>query len=137
MNSSPCEWPPSAAPSSPDIIVRTNKRGVILSVSATCSVLGYERYELVGKNGLDLVHPDDRERYVDNTASLYDGWGLSTPMPRLHRFRRRDGSWAWLRGNPRMLAGANGDTGELLNFFEPVSEEVALDALREHEKRQR
>jgi len=121
---------PPAAGGGPDVVVRADPRGVILSVSATCEVLGYEPADLVGKLGLDLVHPDDRERFVENTASLYRPDGLSNARARVHRFRRKDGSWAWLRGHPRMLPGHGGQPGELLNFFEPISDADAAEALR-------
>jgi PAS domain S-box-containing protein len=109
----------------PDVVVRTNARGVIVSVSATCSVYGYEPRDLVGKAALDFVHPDDRARFVENTASLYDPAAGSGSNARVHRFKRKDGSWAWLRGNPRMLPETNGRPGEVLNFFEPLSEAAA------------
>jgi len=112
----------------PDVIVRADARGMIFFVSGTCRVLGYEPADLVGKLGLDFVHPDDRQRFVENTASLYRP---DAPCrPRVHRFRRKDGSWAWLRGNPKILPSPDGRPAELLNFFEPISEDAAARALR-------
>jgi PAS domain S-box-containing protein len=109
----------------PDVVVRTNARGVIVSVSATCGVYGYEPHDLVGKVALDFVHPDDQARFLENTASLYDPAGESLSNARVHRFKRKDGSWTWLRGNPRMLPESGGRPGEILNFFEPLSEDTA------------
>lgn len=109
----------------PDIVVRTNARGVILSVSATCRLFGYEPEDLVGKVALDLVHSDDRARYVENTASFYIPAEGSKPNARVHRFKLKDGSWIWLRGHPTMLPEACGRPGELLNFFEPIPESTA------------
>lgn len=113
----------------PDIIVRVDARGVILSVSATCSFLGYEPKELVGKSGLEFVHPEDRVRFVENTVSVYHPEKPSSSNPRVHRFKRKDGSWAWLQGHPSLLTNFDKRNSEILNFFEPISEEVAIKCL--------
>jgi PAS domain S-box-containing protein len=113
----------------PDIVVRADPQGVIFFVSDTCRVLGYEPDELIGKSGLELVHPDDRARFIENTASLFAPGSASRPAARVHRFLRRDGSWIWLRGNPRTLSAGDGRPGEVLNFLEPISAEEAARVL--------
>lgn len=113
----------------PDVIVRANERGIILYVSATCGVLGYKPEELVGKSGLELVHPDDMSRFVGNTASLHlDGAQLRS-SGRVHRFKCKDGAWMWFRGNPSMLPSHDGKRSEVLNFFQPITAEAAAQAL--------
>jgi PAS domain S-box-containing protein len=113
----------------PDIVVRADPQGVIFFVSDTCRLLGYEPDELVGKAGVDLVHPDDRARFIENTASLFAPGAAAKPAARVHRFLRRDGSWIWLRGNPRALSAGDRGAGELLNFLEPISAEEAASIL--------
>ena len=118
-----------SADGAPDIAIRADARGVILSVSATCSVLGYEPQELVGVLGTDLVHPEDRARFIENTASLFEPGAAAAGRVRIHRFRCKDGSWVWLRGHPTMLATPKDGRGELVNFFELISEQDARVAL--------
>jgi PAS domain S-box-containing protein len=113
----------------PDVIVRSNERGVILYASATCGVLGYKPEELVGRSGLELVHPDDLSRFAENTASLYRNGAQLRASGRVHRFKRKDGSWMWLRGNPSMLPSREGPRSEVLNFFQPITGEAAAQAL--------
>jgi PAS domain S-box-containing protein len=120
-----------APESGPDVIIRGDQSGVILYVSGTCSVLGYEPHELIGMLGLDLVHPDDRARFIENTASIFDPSIAARPERRVHRFRCKDGSWVWLRGHPTRLPSVDGRPGELLNFFEPISAEAAAKALQD------
>lgn len=115
--------------SGPDVVIRADARGVILFVSESCRVLGYEPADLVGKLGVDFVHPDDRARFIGNTASIFLPASGSRSDPRVHRFRRKDGSWVWLKGNPKALPTSEGQPGELLNFFEPISDAAAARAL--------
>jgi PAS domain S-box-containing protein len=118
-------------PDGPDVVIRADEHGVIRYVSGSCRVLGYEPHELIGAPGVELVHPDDRARFIANTASLY-GTGILPPAEkRVHRYRCKDGSWVWLRGHPKILPSADGRPGELINFFEPISAEAAAKALQD------
>jgi PAS domain S-box-containing protein len=116
---------PDRTPDGPDVVIRTNSRGVILYVSATCGLLGYEPGDLVGRSGFDFVHPEDLARFVQNTASLFNTGDPPPAPPRLHRFKCKDGTWMWMRGNPKPLPGSDGVVREILNFFQPVSEAAA------------
>ena len=52
----------SVVENSPDSITVVNVHKVILYASSSVtSVLGYEPRELVGRNCLELVHPEDRD----------------------------------------------------------------------------
>ena len=82
----------------------------------------------MGVSGLELVHPDDRARFIENTASLFQP-DAAAGRVRVHRFRCKDGSWVWLRGHPTLLATPQDRRGELVNFFELITERDALAAL--------
>ena len=59
-------------------------------------VLGYRPQDLVGKNALEYVHPEDLERVLDAFAE-----GLADPAATRRvefRFRHADGSWRYLEG---------------------------------------
>ena len=49
---------------SPDIIYRLDPKGVITYVNDTVKEYGYSKGDLLGKNILEFVHPDDREKAV-------------------------------------------------------------------------
>ena len=49
---------------SPDIIYRLNPAGEITYVNDTVKEYGYSKEDLIGKNILEFVHPDDREKAV-------------------------------------------------------------------------
>ena len=49
---------------SPDIIYHLDPKGTITYVNDTVKEYGYSRKDLIGKNILEFVHPDDREKAV-------------------------------------------------------------------------
>jgi PAS domain S-box-containing protein len=60
--------------------------------------LGYTVAELVGRNALDFMHPDDQRPLNDRfRALLAAGSASASELHRFeYRFRRKDGSWIWL-----------------------------------------
>jgi PAS domain S-box-containing protein len=57
-------------------------------------VLGWERAELVGRELVEYVHPDDAEatvRELSGLARIESGWRTFR-----NRIRNRNGSWSWL-----------------------------------------
>ena len=58
------------------------------------SALGYRAEDLVGRPYLDLVHPDDRERTIEQAQRHYE---LGEPVRSFqNRYRHLDGSYRWL-----------------------------------------
>ena len=56
-------------------------------------VLGYPVDELVGRNFMDFVHPDDQEATLAAVAQLEDHRQVNNFV---NRYRRRDGSYRWI-----------------------------------------
>lgn len=80
---------------SSDIIATLNEAGVIQSISpAVEGVLGYSPDELIGRQNLELVHPDDRTRLALVFARCLRSPGLKRQVE--IRFRHRDGAWRCL-----------------------------------------
>ncbi|MFC7132728.1 MULTISPECIES: PAS domain-containing sensor histidine kinase [Salinibaculum] len=81
-----------------DLITVVKPDGTIRYQSETSdTVLGYASDDLRDERYVDFVHPEDEE---DVRASLAQMADSSTGVVRRleYRFRRRDGSWAWLEG---------------------------------------
>ena len=69
---------------------RYDDRGTCLDVSpAFCQLLGYEREELVGRPGAELLHVEDRPRLVRARANRSDGSFEA-------RLRRKAGDFVWV-----------------------------------------
>ncbi len=114
-----------------DLVVRSDSKGVMLYVSESCRRFGYEPEELVGRTGVDFVHPDDFPRFAANTARLFTPTTPGERVNREFRYRRKDGSWAWLEGHPTILPSFDGRLGDVLNVFCDVTERREMsDALR-------
>jgi PAS domain S-box-containing protein len=112
----------SGSAESRDLVVRADSKGVILYISDTCRSLGYEPEELVGLSGADLVHPDDLANFAANSARLFSPAMPGEAVKREFRYRRKDGSWAWLEGHPTIMPSFDGRLGDILNVFCEVTE---------------
>jgi diguanylate cyclase (GGDEF)-like protein/PAS domain S-box-containing protein len=72
-----------------DTVCVVDEQGRYVHVSASVrDLLGYEPEELIGRNMIDLVHPDDRERTLAAAGDIMAG------RPKIHfqnRYVRKDG----------------------------------------------
>lgn len=84
-----------------DLVGEIDLDGNYLYVSPSYfSMLGYHPQDLIGKNALSYVHPDDRDRVKESIQKTLDNG-----IPRITRYRLRhaDGHYIWLEtsGNSR------------------------------------
>jgi PAS domain S-box-containing protein len=78
-----------------DIATVIDTDGTITFVSSAVEdVLGYEPNELVGTQGYELVHPEDRERNAETVEAVQANPGDSHSVE--VRFRHADGTWCWI-----------------------------------------
>ncbi len=72
-----------------DTVCIVDEKGLYVFVSAACErLLGYTQEELIGKNMIEFVHPEDRERTLKAAANVMAG------KPHAHfenRYVRKDG----------------------------------------------
>src|SRR5688572_17074742 len=87
---------------SPDAISLVNTEGKVMYTSgSTAKILGYEPKELLGRNGLDLLHPDDRDRTLRTLKQV-----LAEPHSHNKveaRVRQKDGQWRWVESTASNL----------------------------------
>ena len=75
-----------------DIITIVNEDGTIRYESPSIErILGYHPEDLIGKNVLDFVHPEDAAATVRAVKAAFHHTGVAQPIEL--RFRHRDGSW--------------------------------------------
>ena len=108
----------------PDLVVRIDKSGIIVYASLAARTLGYEPQDLIGRKTVEFVHPEDLASHQTIAAALFSGTPAPATVRREHRFRRKDGGWVWLRGNPAILPRVEGQPIEVLNILRDVTREV-------------
>lgn len=124
--------------------------GKYIYVSPSHSALGYKPADLLGKNGLALVHPDDREHLVHLIAPLAkrlakDSLGALTgskaePAPKSISFRFPDksGNWHDIESTVNLVKNPYGSGYAILLVSRDVTErKKSEEKLRESEMRYR
>ena len=91
-------------------------------------ILGYAPDALLGRDALDLIHPDDRERIVSRLAAARE-----SPDPAaLLEFRARhgDGTWRTLEARGARLPDADGTARVVVNSRDITERKRAEETLR-------
>ena len=119
-----------------DLIILADATGTIFYASPACKALGYAQHELIGRTAADFVHPEDLAHAQANVAVLFGATPTDAPLHREHRYRRGDGSWVWLEGNPSLIHDPQGKPIGLVNVFRDVSDKHATrEALAEQTRK--
>jgi PAS domain S-box/PAS domain S-box len=78
-----------------DLITVVDPDGTITYVSpAVTRTLGYDPEDMIGHEGYEFVHPEDRERNADAMETVLSNPSTSETVEL--RFRHADGSWHWI-----------------------------------------
>ncbi len=90
-----------------DVTTLVAPDGTVLYASATLSEptsLGYKPEEFVGRNSLEIIHPDDREGVVRAIANDFAG----VPTTVEARVLKKDGSWMCVEMRGKSIVGLDG-----------------------------
>ena len=110
-----------------DVIVRVALDGGVDFVSPAIRNYGYAPEDLLGTDGLQLIHPDDRERFAANAAALLRQ-EVASGVDREHRVLCADGRVAWIEGNPYVIRHEDGRPAAIVNVFRDVTERHHAEA---------
>ena len=95
-----------------DMITLIDPDGTIEYVSpAVERILGYEPEDLIGENGFEYVHPDDRNARIADVEAIAETPGRESVLE--FRFQCADGSYCWIESTARNLLD-DPDVGALL-----------------------
>jgi len=99
-----------------------------------CSVFtGRPREGLLGDGWLQFVHPQDRQRYVDEHATALAG---QLPLKSDLRMRRADGVYRWMRSiNVPHYDAQDEFSGYIVLMIDVEEQKVAESALRDADRR--
>ncbi len=85
-----------------DVISLSHIDGKLEYVSPSCFALtGYTSEELIEKNGLENIHPDDRERIVESIEKLRQGQKV---LRIEYRLRRKDKKYIWVEASNKIIS---------------------------------
>lgn len=112
--------------------MRKSTLSTIVAVDdATTVMLGWDRDELVGRQTLDFIHPDDQARAIDNWMEFIRVRG--SHAVRL-RYLCKDGSWLWLEISNQFREEAGAEPTVACQLIDISEEMAAHEALRHGEQ---
>jgi|SRR5579864_8259951 len=116
--------------SSDAIFLVNTKTEIMYASPSTAKVLGYQPEELVGRNGLELVHPQDREQ---STKALKEVIAKPQSPLQMHaRVRRKDGEWCWVESTASNLLNEPHVQAIVLNSREISARRAAEEERQRH-----
>ena len=96
------------AENSTDLIARLHPSGSFLYVSpASRALFNFEPEELVNREPLDFIHPEDKEEFLRVYSRLIEP--PSTNLTCTFRFRHKDGQYIWMESNAHTLFDDSGE----------------------------
>ena len=107
--------------------------GVLYASPSVERVLGYAPRELVGRNGLDLIHPDQLEDASNQFATALVSQDSVFTSERL--IQHKHGRWLWTENTMTNLLGEPSVRAFVVNLRDITGRKQAEEALRESEQR--
>ena len=124
---------PEVEPAKPRFATITeDEAGHVLDVDdAFTQMFGYTAEELIGKQVLDQIHPDEQGRAVEGWLAM-----LSTRRVQQQRVRRRrkDGSWVWVDTTLHNFLNHPDRNYVMVEIIDASAEMAAQEALQEREE---
>jgi PAS domain S-box-containing protein len=119
-----------------DVIMWYALDGTILYVSPSATSLGYTPDQMVGRNAVDFMHPDDRAHTRALIEDMFDGGPVVASQPREGRFLTGDGRCIWLEGTPTLIRDVDGAPTSAVTSLRDVTARRQLeDDLKEAKAR--
>jgi PAS domain S-box-containing protein len=105
--------------------------GKFIRVNAKfCEMIGYTVEELLQMRSWDLVHPDDRSRWIESIRSMSRGEMEDFAMEK--RCLRKDGQTIWLAVNARIVRDVQRNTSRFTAVVQDITEKKRAETrLRE------
>ncbi len=112
-----------------DLVSVTDMEGNFKFVGASHSILGYDQDALIGRNVMELVHPDDYQEI----ATAFSDFLVKRKDDRKveYRYCRADGGYLWFETIGKFILDEHGDPQEILfNTRDITSRKQAEEELK-------
>lgn len=121
---------------SSDYITVVNAQAIATFESpAVENLTGYKPEELVGRDALEHIHPDDLEATGAALAAGFAEPGVQKSA--VYRMKHKNGTYRIYESTGRAVANAMGELEAIINTRDVTEREMTLAALKESEARQR
>ncbi len=121
---------------SSDAIALLTPEGIVTYASpSTERVTGYSAEELVGRNGLTLLHPDDLQDVRQQLTALLDRPGDCITLE--GRLRHADGTWRWMEATLTNLLAKPEVAAVVCNYHDITLKKQDLQRRLQSEERYR
>jgi PAS domain S-box-containing protein len=115
--------------SSPDIVVRTDLDGTILFINEIAiTISGYQLEELLGKNILTFIAPEDHPKAMDNTMRMFE----KRLGPKEYHFVMKDGHKRLFEVNGDVLRDKDGLAYGIVSVCRDIDERKKLETASKH-----
>lgn len=114
---------------SEDIITEHSPDGTVTYISPSVEkVLGFERQEVIGKQILEFVHPDDTHKFlaIENSAQLKNGESITLS----YRIQNKEEDFIWLESILKPMK-ENGSMKKIICTSRDVTERKKVESERE------
>jgi len=117
-----------------DVVVIADETGsIVFAAGAIENATGWTAADLVGTDGLHLIHPEDSESFGDHLNRLLER--PEEPSTTQARIRRADGGWVWMEVVALNLL-TDPDVRGLVGHFRDITDRKEAElALRNREER--
>ena len=106
----------------------------LLFISTTIkNILGFDANELVGRSGLDMVHPDEKDSVVEWFAKVKQHTEKLFSIE--YRVKNKEGKWIWIENYASNLLGNPNVQAVVMNLRNIQSKKIADFALIQAEQR--
>jgi PAS domain S-box-containing protein len=128
------KWFRTLIENSADVITLVNADGTIIySSPSTTKIIGYPLEEYIGRNVFEFIHLDDLDPITQRFQEVLAKPGNFVSAE--CRFRRKDGSWAWLEGSGSNMLTDDSIKAVVINCRDITARKKAEDDLRESQER--
>jgi len=108
-----------------DIISLHTSSGICTFISPVCTrVLGYKIDEVLGKNFLEFIHPDD----IAKTKQAYSiNYSRPINISITFRIRKKDGRYIWCETTSKVIPAENGEKFEIQSSTRDISARKTIE----------
>lgn len=108
-----------------DLVALTDLQGNYKFVGKSHSILGYDLDSLIGRNVMELIHPDDQSSIATAFADFINA-GTGTPKVE-YRLRCIDDSYIWLETMGKFIKDSGGNIKEIIFSSRDITERKQVE----------